>query len=691
MRAAFAVVAASACACSHMGVYPSATNRAIFADQTYSTTPPKELESNVTMQLFAQLQLETSGRFYAPAPAAACLQALDGCFLASLGEALATAPSVDAWAADLRKQTLPSACDTELDAHDRTMMRYVVGRLATVTEAIAENSVRTRYDRSVVFDHAAAALALLAPIVAKTPAPAGGDVADLVNAPALALSGGSANGAFTAGFLFELLSARERVLRTLPNRVDVDRKERFGAIAGTSVGSLISQVLDLYFVDESQTLTKPQKDALDECVSWWGKRKHEDTAKSTDCFNGWPEPLMTGPVPATDMRLPQACALTKLFRYFTDVDEGQLMCVERGPVTQMLGALGQARPNMMRFDPMQTNIIDPVLHDFGPLILANSTTRVVVSVEMEQSQTVGLDERACMLAADPNECLGSGVMASVVLPFFARPVRAVTTGLSSRGHDCGTWFDGGLRSGFPVFRAIRMTRPLDVGSTKARVLAISTSRLFDLPAERRINLMDVAMNAVGQMSNQNFLSEPEIAQRSEELRQRAMAILETGTPPTKDADFGAAVNRSRIPESFQSVLTVYVPTEAPPQIIAESGYSFDRYVMRGLFVWGRREAIRRMWIGKEDPTERAVRPLGERLGWSTTLGDASQKLIAGDAKDLREWSRVYAMQECKEHRKQRMIDGNARVSSDSKDTGVTWCADVNSKDAPSYFSCPVTK
>ncbi len=685
MRAAF--VAAAACACSSMGVYPSATNRSIFASKTYSTDPPKEIDSNVAMQLFAQLQLETSGRFYSPQKAAACLSALDGCYLAALGETLAKATSVDAWAWDLKAQSLPNACDADVDARDRTMLRYVVGRIATVTEAVAENTVRTRRDRSMVFDRATAALALLAPIVAKTPAPpAGGE--DIVEAPALALSGGSANGAFTAGFLFELLSARERVLHTKTNRderVALDRKERFGVLAGTSVGSLISQVLDLYFVDESQPITAPQQKALDECVAWWGQRKPDPTASNPACFDGWPEPLMTGPVPQTDMRLPQACALTKLYRYFTDVEEGDLMCVEPGSITQMLGALGQPRPNMMRFDPMQTNIIDPVLHDFGPLLLNNSTTRVVVSVQMEQNQTVGLDERACMLAADPNECLGSGVMASVVLPFFARPVRAVTTGFDSRGHDCGTWFDGGLRSGFPVYRALRMTRPLEIGSPRARVLAIATSRLFDLPSDRPINLMDVAMNAVGQMSNQNFLSEPEIAQQSEEHRQRAMAILQGKTiPSASGSDAGGAVNHSRVPESFQSVVTVYVPTETPPQLIAESGYSFDRYVMRGLFVWGRREAIRRLWIGKMTEGERDIEPLCERLGWMT-IGDKAQPFLIQDAKDLMKWSHAYTQTECPKHRETRMQEGHDRVSDDKR---VHTCAAIGSKKEPSYFACP---
>src|SRR6185369_9687230 len=88
------------------GCYPSATNRSIFASKTYSNDPPKEIESNVAMQLFAQLQLETMGRFYSPQRAAACLTALDGCFLSELGETLAKTTTIDAWAWDLKKQNL---------------------------------------------------------------------------------------------------------------------------------------------------------------------------------------------------------------------------------------------------------------------------------------------------------------------------------------------------------------------------------------------------------------------------------------------------------------------------------------------------------------------------------------------------------------------------------------------------------
>ena len=63
--------------------------------------------------------------------------------------------------------------------------------------------------------------------------------------PFLALSGGSGNGAFIAGYFHAMLSAREYAAA---QGADVSR-ERFGGSVGTSVGALVTQLLDLYFTD----------------------------------------------------------------------------------------------------------------------------------------------------------------------------------------------------------------------------------------------------------------------------------------------------------------------------------------------------------------------------------------------------------------------------------------------------------
>jgi Patatin-like phospholipase len=676
--------------------------RTVFADLTYpaaQSSPPAATD----LQLFAALQLEAMTSYRHPAAMAACLRKLEPDFLERTGERLAIAGT--AWTHVARDITLSSEC---LAADDEALVRYAISRVANAATAFVRATTLSEVERQGLYRRAQVALGAIAGILEKTP-PTGDATAD---APALALSGGSANGAFTAGFLFELLSLRERAL---PETGDGGRY-RFSAIVGTSVGSLLAQILDLYFVDPGAPIDPARRAALDDCNAYWDRVKvppcggvDSQTADDVTCFGGWPTETEGMDIPrrlsgldrATREELArkrprQMCVLTELYRYFTDDDEPTLMCVEPGSVTAAVGVLGPKRPNLVRFDPMNDNILEKVLDDFSDEMVTNDVPRVVVSVEVQQNQILGLDERVC--SALPSKkgtpapqggreyCLSAGVMASVVLPFFARPVRHVYSGLTPGG-ECGTWFDGGLRSGFPTYRALRMTRPamrpfVHDDTVGLRVLAVDTGRLEGLPSARPSVIQDVAFNAVGQMSSQNMLDEVVIAQHMALIREQQLEEILEGPRPQGET---AAGDRPPPLDENARVSAVFVPADVPDEIIADAGYSFDRYVMRGLWVWGRAVALDRvLGDGKWDA---ARTRLLQRLGWKD-LEPKAREIARQDSRTLRPWFDAYSKPECPAHRDARMAAGRNRIErcvADCKDVG-----DAGPGASPRYFVCPET-
>lgn len=671
--------------------------RSLFAKLTYPDSGGQETP-NELLQLYAALQLETMTAYRNPRAMAVCLRNVDYKLLRTTGDRLGLAG--EAWSHVARDITLPAGC-TEAD--DPALVRYVLMRIAGAVTAMARVATIDEGGRKRIYGNAQKALGAIANLLERT-SPSSEATED---APALALSGGSANGAFTAGFMFELLSLRERALLVTGDQ----GKYRFSALVGTSVGSLISQLLDLYFVDPKREVGSKQE-VLAKCNGYWAAQP-QSTCGTVDnavgenktCFDGWPNVDLHATLSGLDgaarqelitKRPWQMCALTNLYRYFTNDDEQTLMCVEPGSIGSVVGVLGPKTQNLMRFDPMSNNVIEPLLAAFATEMLENDVPRVVVSVEIQQNQIVGLDERACKLfpsrPGTPTQpggreyCLDSGVMASAVLPLFARPVRHVYTGLDDRGN-CGTWLDGGLRSGFPVYRALRMTRPalkpfVADDTARLRVLAIDTGRLQGLPSSRPEDLPGVGLNAVGQMASQNMLDEVVMAQQMAILREKQLSEILAGPRPEPDA--GAFTEeRTPIEDMDSRVSAVFVPTEVPSAIVAEAGYSFDRYVMRGLWVWGRVVALDRILNG--DGADKRRSGLLTRLGWKD-IANKMMELAASDRKTLEPWSTAYRKDECAPHRQARIDAGRRRINecvADCKDATVN----VDGG-APRYFSCP---
>jgi|CZKU01.1.fsa_nt_gi predicted acylesterase/phospholipase RssA len=699
-RAALLYGLASVVACAPARI----DTRPLFASLTYPTSSAPPPPPDRALQVFANLELEAITAYRNPQKMAACLRILKPRDIEAFGEELVKAGT--SWARVAGKIPVYGACG---EADDPALVRYVIARLATSATSMARSvSISEDLQRCEIYDKVPTALAAIADILEKTPARSEATE----DAPALALSGGSSNGAFTAGFLFELFSLRERAL---PPEGD-GGKYRFSAVVGTSVGALISQVVDLYYVDPATPVTATKAKLLDDCNGYWTHKPTPtcmadvDTQKSTrtDCFGGWPpdtggldaDTRLSGLDAATRADLAarhprQMCALTKLYKYFTDDDEQTLMCVEPGPITGAVDVLGRPHQNLMRFDPMYFNAVGPVLDDYSDETIANDITRVVVSVEIEQNQSVGLDERVCgglpagpavngqpQLVGGREYCLGGGVMASLVLPFFARPVRHVYDGITPGGR-CGTWFDGGLRSGFPAYRALRMTRPamrplVADDSVPLRVLAISTGRFEGMPSPRPVDITKVAFDAIDQMSNSNQVDEIELAQQMALVREDQLYELKNGAKRDKVA----TVDASGTIDVDASISAVYVPSDAPDQIIAGGEYSFDRYIMRGLWLWGRRVALQRVF---GDPTAKPATPgLFERLGWKA-LEAKALAFANQDMATMKPWLDAYSLPECGDHANARTVAGRGRING-----CVAQCPEVEAGATtfPQHLVCP---
>ncbi|HOU90007.1 MAG TPA: hypothetical protein PLU22_03130, partial [Polyangiaceae bacterium] len=108
--------------------------------------------------------------------------------------------------------------------------------------------VRDRYERGVQRSIALGLALLQADPAASRPAGA----PPVTSFPTLALSGGAANGAFTAGYFHALLGLRLAAISGMAREAGrkLDAEYRFGTVAGTSVGSLVGLLIDLYFAPE---------------------------------------------------------------------------------------------------------------------------------------------------------------------------------------------------------------------------------------------------------------------------------------------------------------------------------------------------------------------------------------------------------------------------------------------------------
>lgn len=646
--------------------------RDVIASLSYPENSPTLPSSKLEFQLYAALQLDVLSPWRDPAAAAKCLEALPADGLRVLGESTSGARDAQEWAEHV-VAALPTtlrpvgACAAVLDGPDGVQLAWSLAQAASTVNSFSALTWLSPQRRDETWPLAVGALKRHARLIAATP-PALAAQGDL---PVLALSGGAANGAFTAGFLYELLATREEALATLPveQREAADQQSRFSAVVGTSVGAVQSELLDFLWAEEGP-LTPEQQSYLDSCNAIEAHAPKKPAKKrDTGCFSGGPDtafPVL--PAPSSPRR---ACALKLLVKYFAEANETDLLCAEPGSVLRAVGFLGTPTLNLMRFDRLQQSPMNPMLDAFGAKLASNGLDRVTVSVEAQQSQLLGLDERACA-AEDRRWCLSSGVMASAVMPGFARPVTHAWSGFEEKG-ECGVWFDGGMRSGLPVLRALSLSRGAPVleaprGEASLRVLGLDTGRLTSSPSPAPKILVDVAMGALEQLYTQNGTSELSLAQTVAEQRDAELSALRALMVPTAPKFVRSAGPGAKNPR----VRGLFVPSDVPDWIVVGAGYAFDPPVMRGLFLWGREVAR----------TQLMTQRLAQELGWP--VAEAMQRIEEQrqDA-DYVAWLDAYrAPTVCPAYEKWRVETGAKRVKEK-----MSSCAD-SASGIPPYFVCP---
>jgi hypothetical protein len=218
----------------------------------------------------------------------------------------------------------------------------------------------------------------------------------------------------------------------------------------------------------------------------------------------------------------------------------------------------------------------------------------------------------------------------------------------------------------PALRALAYSRPTPLlPSPTLRVLALDTARLTQLPTPRPKIFVDPLFGTLEQYSTQQDVTELAFAQREAEARDEEFAAL---------LGVSASARMSTPSSDDVRVEGVYVPSDVPDWVVAGAGYSFDRYVMRGLFIWGQHVARARLASSGRLPN---------RLGWAPALIAELDPIITARAQspDFQQWLTSYSQPLCPAFATWMSEQGRTRISE-----RVELC--VEAEQGPAYFSCP---
>ncbi len=605
-----------------------------------------EATSDLAYTTYAQLMPLLVVDYDRPATVSQCLAAVAGDpgrrrAIRDYGLARATSPPTDWYDEDSDLGRLdpvwspwPDACPVA-SLEDDDLARMAAG-IASSGEAMVEvllgasgglrPSVAHLRPRMVDLDRGLSdALATSARLLGADPAVVWGGATERAAHPSLVLSGGAGNGAFAAGYVYQLLRHREEALRlsvdTQPEiHANIRDNARFGNLASTSVGALIAVAVDLYYSDLGPQPPPPG-------LHWSATRSRQQQA------------------------------LDLLQDRFV-VDEWELFRVCRGNVFSLITVPGDPVPwapqtGVLRFDPLMEDMLAPLFSEHGDVMLANDLIRVTTAIEANKNALLFLDERACRLlsGAKRQECLATAIKASISEPALVPAVPRVYSGLTYVGEE-GTWLDGGLRSGSPA------STGASYGGEWGRVLAINTHRYQGVPEDGFDNAVQLLERTITTFTEQTRSWELAYAQLVDEARHAARCRIEDhlglenlrGRPcirfPDQDAIAGTShgLPNTTAPPAAPSTMpdgvplgvvaahalppppqqatwlrAVYVPDDVDVEL-STGGYSFDSEVLLGLWLEGRRT-----FLANADDTVRWLGP-----GWrQLATSDPALRVIPG--------------------------------------------------------------
>lgn len=356
---------------------------------------------------------------------------------------------------------------------------------------------------------------------------------------ALVMSGGAANGAFSAGVVWRLLGILEQC-RGKPAPEGCG-DARIDLVAGASTGTLIGTLVDLFHTPG-----------------------HEQAARDLLVSN------------------------------YTCSVESDLYCVN----STWIWNLAEDLRGLVRFDGIDQKLRAAVV----PEMLDNGTELVAVSVDYNSGDTFGISdqdpEQLPPSRNDRTEGLIQGVLASIVEPVLAEPVPGVP---ARTGRTKGTFLDGGIRSGLPLLQAVQRgaervllisTSGIDPSPAPEPQHAISVlMRTIDLfVAQPRVGEVQQAeMAAVTRRLAEYNVCRERLGGIPEAELTRFCRRAGPGFEPPVEPGFVPTTQMWMGPARFEQVSTswrtawMYRPQEGQE---TASGYSFTPAVMRPLFLQG---------------------------------------------------------------------------------------------------------
>ncbi|MFP2900457.1 patatin-like phospholipase family protein [Corallococcus sp. 4LFB] len=212
---------------------------------------------------------------------------------------------------------------------------------------------------------------------------------------AVVLSGGGANGAFSAGAIWRLLGILEQC-RGKPAPEGCG-DARIDLAAGTSTGALISTLVDLFHTPGQEANARKQ-----------------------------------------------------LLGNYTCTVESDLYCVN----STWLWNLAEDTRGLVRFDGIYSKL-DQFIQ---PEMLHNGTELVSVSVDFQTGDVFSVsDQDPADFKAGASDKLRKGGMTNAIVASIAEPVLSNPVGVlpSAAGDRTGTYYDGGVRSGLPLLQAVQ--------------------------------------------------------------------------------------------------------------------------------------------------------------------------------------------------------------------------------------------